>query len=61
MLKAVSEKYRKPLYRLLKLLEHQGIMSFYEGLKITSFPEEKTSSKVSLLADMISDLERLIS
>jgi hypothetical protein len=59
ILKVVSEKYRKPLFRLLKLLDNLGIMSFYEGLKITSSPEGKTASKVSLLVDMISDLEEL--
>lgn len=59
VIKMFSERNRNPIFRLLSILEQQQVISFYEGLKITSSPEEKTSSKVSLLIDMILDLEAL--
>ncbi|MCD0489675.1 hypothetical protein LPB86_15645 [Pedobacter sp. MC2016-14] len=59
MVREVAAKHRKPLYRLLELLERTMVVSFYEGLKITSSTEEKTSTKISLLVDMLDDLEKL--
>lgn len=59
LIKSFAEHSRKPLYRLLELLQSNKIISFYEGLKIFSSPEEQTSSKVSLLIDIIDDLEKL--
>jgi len=59
MVKEASKLSRKPLYRLLEVLETYKIISFYEGLKITASPDEKGSSKVSLLIDMVNDLEKL--
>lgn len=59
MVKEASSVDRKPLYRLLEVLGRIGMISFYEGLKITASPEEIGSTKISLLTDMISDLEKL--
>jgi len=59
LIKRFAERHRKPLYRLLELLQSNKIISFYEGLKVFSSPEEKTSSKVSLLKDIVDDLEKL--
>ena len=59
MVKDASSKTRKPLFRLLEILDMFDMISFYEGLKITASPEEKSSSKISLLIDMIKDLEKL--
>jgi len=59
MVKEASSVDRKPLYRLLEVLGRIGMISFYEGLKITASPEEIGSTKISLLTDMINDLEKL--
>lgn len=59
MVKEASRDSRKPLYRLLEILNNYGIISFYEGLKLTASPDEKGSSKISLLIDIILHLEKL--
>ncbi|ANI89711.1 hypothetical protein A9P82_10670 [Arachidicoccus ginsenosidimutans] len=59
-IKKISKTHRKPLFRLIELLDiNDDIISFYEGLKITASPEEKTATKVSLLRDMVEDLKAL--
>lgn len=56
-LKAIAREKRPPVYRLLDLLHRSGgIISFYEGLKVTSSPEEGSSTKMSKLTDIVSDL-----
>ena len=51
---------RPPVYRLLQLLDdNKGIISYFEGLKITSSPDSEAKSKVSLLIDIIDDLAKL--
>lgn len=52
--KEISRKYRPPLFRILDALDNNdGIISFYEALKISASPEEKTSSKVNTLNELI--------
>jgi hypothetical protein len=59
-IKDFSQSTRPPLFRLLVLLElNGGVASRYEALKVTSSPDEKTRSKVSLLSDIVSDLSKL--
>jgi len=60
LIKENSISTRPTLYRLLDLLDlNVGVVSYYEALKLTASPEEKTSTKVSLLKDMLSDLRQL--
>ncbi len=59
MVKEASRDSRKPLYRLLEILATYKIISFYEGLKLTASPDEKGSSKISLLIDILPHLEKL--
>lgn len=59
MIKLLAKDTRPPLYRLLQLLdESDGVITIHEALKVTSSPEEKSSSKVSLLKDMVNDLAK---
>lgn len=59
-IKSLLKFTRPPVFRLLQLLDDcNGIISFYEGLKITSSPEENTSSKISLLKDIVNDLAKM--
>lgn len=54
-IKKVSEKHRPTLYRLLVALDiNNGILSYYEALKITASPLRKGVSKVDYLDDLIS-------
>lgn len=59
MVKEASRLSRKPLYRLLEILATYKIISFYEGLKLTASPDEKGSTKISLLINIIHHLEKL--
>ena len=53
----VAKLHRPPLYRLLSLLDiNGGIISFFEGLKVTASPLEKSSTKVSNLKDLLQTL-----
>ncbi|MCE3297079.1 MAG: hypothetical protein K0R65_2793 [Crocinitomicaceae bacterium] len=53
-IKEISKKYRPSLYRLLEALDrNEGILSYYEALKISSSPLEKSSSKVDYLDDLL--------
>jgi hypothetical protein len=55
-----SRAERPPLFRLIVLLEmNGGVVSIFEALKVTSSPNEKTSTKVSLLSDMVRHLSKL--
>ncbi|MGJ1436073.1 hypothetical protein [Sphingobacterium siyangense] len=59
-IKNLLKDTRPPVFRLLQLLDDcSGIISFYEGLKITSSTEENTSSKISLLKDIVNDLAKM--
>lgn len=53
-IKAVTEKSRPPIYRLLEMMDqNDGIISYYEALKITAAPLEESSTKVSSLEDIV--------
>jgi hypothetical protein len=60
MIKRISKKNRPPLYRLISLLEkNNGVISFYEGLKITASPLDKSKTKMDYLNNIIGDLKEL--
>jgi len=60
MIMAVSQKSRPPMYRLLRsMLDNGGIISHYEGMKITASPGTATSTKVATLDDMIKVLSSM--
>jgi hypothetical protein len=59
-IKEISKKNRPPLYRLIDALDNSnGIISYYEALKVTASPEEKTSSKINTLKELLSILVEL--
>jgi hypothetical protein len=59
-LKLYCKDNRPPIYRLLEALDdNDGIISFYEALKITASPIEKNSSKIDSLDDIINDINKL--
>ncbi len=59
-IKKIVEKSRPPIYRLIGLLQlNDGIVSYYEALKITAAPSEDSSTKISSLDDIIKVLSRL--
>lgn len=58
--KRITKQYRPPVYRLLSLLDiNEGILSYYEALKITSSPLDESSTKVSTLVEIITDLKSI--
>lgn len=58
--KKIVEKSRPPIYRLIVLLQlNDGIVSYYEALKITAAPNEDNSTKISSLDDILKVLSRL--
>lgn len=60
IVKAASKINRPPIYRLIDLLEkNDGIVSYYEALKVTASPTEKSSTKVDSLDDILSFLTGL--
>ncbi len=60
IVKEIASKYRPPLYRLIAAIdESDGIISYYEGLKVTASPTRKTKSKVNSLDELIMFLKRL--
>lgn len=60
VLEDISKKYRPPLYRLIKMLKiNDGIISYYEALKITSSPLDKHKTKKSHLDDQLDILSEL--
>ncbi|WJS93371.1 hypothetical protein NYQ10_14855 [Flavobacterium johnsoniae] len=59
-IKRIAEKSRPPIYRLLELMDqNRGIISYYEALKITAAPLEKSSTKVNSLDDILTLLMKL--
>lgn len=53
-IKQIAKRYRPPLFRLIECLDmNDGIISYYEAMKITASPVEKGSSKVDMLDDLI--------
>lgn len=53
-IKEIAKRYRPPLYRLIECLDmNDGIISYYEAMKITASPVEKGNSKIDLLDDLI--------
>lgn len=60
IIKSISEKNRPPIFRLLEVMDtNGGIISYYEGLKITASPLEESSTKVSTLDDILNLLYKL--
>jgi len=58
-IKKICENYRPKLYRLLVALDiNNGILSYYEALKITASPLEEGISKVDHLDDLVSLLKK---
>lgn len=59
-IKKISKENRPPIYRLLELMDQNGgIVSYYEALKITASPVEKSSTKVDSLEDILTFLMKL--
>ncbi|MDT0691255.1 hypothetical protein RM549_15775 [Salegentibacter sp. F188] len=59
-IKEICKISRPPIYRLLDLIDlNNGIVSYYEGLKITSSPVEESTTKVSTLQDILNLLFKL--
>lgn len=59
-IKAITKKNRPPIFRLLELMDlNDGIISYYEALKITAAPLEESSTKVSTLGDILNLLYKL--
>lgn len=59
-IKSISKKNRPPIFRLLEVMDtNEGIISYYEGLKITASPLEESSTKVSTLDDILNLLYKL--
>lgn len=60
VIKEIAKKNRPPVYHLLNLLEsNEGIISYYEGLKITASPLRKEKEKSNTLNEIIYMLEYL--
>ncbi|WP_276347909.1 hypothetical protein [Daejeonella sp. JGW-45] len=60
MVKQICKENRPPLYRLMMAMDiNNGIISYYEGLKVTSAPEEPTSSKVNTLNQLVDVLSKM--
>lgn len=59
-IKKITEKLRPPIFRLLELMDqNDGIISFYEALKITAAPLEESSTKADSLKDILKLLSEL--
>lgn len=59
-LKKFCKNNRPPIYRLLESLDdNDGVISYYEALKITASPLIKSNSKVDLLENIIDDVNKL--
>ncbi|WP_119789577.1 hypothetical protein [Flavobacterium anhuiense] len=57
---AITQKSRPPIFRLLEIMDlNNGIISYYEGLKITASPLEESSTKIVALDDIITLLMKL--
>lgn len=56
----ICKKDRPPLYRLMVALNlNNGILSYYEGLKLSAAPEEVTTSKINTLNQLLTILVKL--
>lgn len=54
IVKEITREYRPPVYHLLNLLESsRGIISYYEGLKITASPIKKEKEKSNTLDEIL--------
>lgn len=59
-IKSITKKNRPPIFRLLEAMDNNdGIISYYEGLKITASLLEESSTKVSTLDDILNLLYKL--
>ena len=57
---AVAEKHRRAMYNLLQAIDlNHGILSNYEGYKVTAAPMEKGTTKADSLEDILKDLFQL--
>ncbi|MGF9811050.1 hypothetical protein [Bacillus toyonensis] len=60
IIKEITKKHRPPVYHLLNVLEsNNGIISYYEGLKITASPIKKEKGKSNTLDEILSMLVAL--
>lgn len=58
--KRICDRYRPPLYRIIDVLEqNDGVLSYYEALKLSASPEEKTSTKANTVDDLVYILVKL--
>lgn len=56
----ICKKHRPPIYRLLSYLNaNNGIISYYEAMKITASPDAPSSTKVQTLRDILKLLDKL--
>ncbi|NQX67326.1 hypothetical protein HQN90_14490 [Paenibacillus alba] len=56
----IAEKERPPVFRLLTAIEKcNGVISFYEALKITASPLDGTKTKMDTLSNILDDLSTL--
>ncbi|GCL74851.1 hypothetical protein PN4B1_48330 [Paenibacillus naphthalenovorans] len=59
-IKHITKKHRPSLYRLIVTLENsQGVLSYYEALKVTSSPVDREKTKMDHLDRIIQDLLHL--
>jgi hypothetical protein len=59
-IKLILQKYRPPLYRIVDVMKQNGgIVSYYEALKLSASPEEKTTTKASTVNELIHTLVTL--
>ena len=60
VVKRITKEHRPPIYRLLWLLDlNNGIISYYEALKVTASPLAESTTKVSTLGDIVSVLKKI--
>ncbi|WP_299568458.1 hypothetical protein [uncultured Pedobacter sp.] len=56
----ICQKKRPPIFRLLTYMDnHQGVISYYDAMKITASPDEESSTKVATLSDIVKVLVKL--
>lgn len=53
-IKIICQRFRPPLYRIIDVMEqNDGIISYYEALKLSASPEERTSTKATPVDELI--------
>lgn len=53
-IKEILKRYRPPLYRIIDVMEqNDGVISYYEALKLSASPEERTTTKASTVSELI--------